>query len=103
MKRVDRITKMEAALDASREAVDKLSEALEAYEAAFAQLNELSAYYGSTQWMRDREADENGKLPQELKRGVLSEDLAYDLIVDNRELVTRMAKIVSESLYNDIV
>ena len=30
--------------------------------------------------MKDYEDDEAGKLPSDLKRGVLSEDLVYDLI-----------------------
>lgn len=103
MKRTDRIAKMEAALDASREAVDNLSAALEAYEENFSKLKALTEYYGSAQWLRDFEADEKGRLPKDLKRGVLSEDAAYDLITDNRELVTRMAKLVAESMHNGTV
>lgn len=40
----------------------------------------LSEYYGSAAWKRDFAADEAGLLPQDLKRGVLSEDGVYDLI-----------------------
>ncbi len=44
---------------------------------------ELDDYYGSY-WMKDFEADEAGRLPEDLKRGVLSEDALYDLLTDNR-------------------
>ena len=43
-------------------------------------LKELRAYYVSDAWKRDFSADEAGLLPQELKRGVLSEDGIYDLL-----------------------
>ena len=41
----------------------------------------LKAYYDKD-WRKDFEADEAGKLPQDLKRGVLSEDGLYDLLTD---------------------
>lgn len=40
----------------------------------------LSDYYSSDAWRRDFAADEAGLLPQDLKRGVLSEDGIYNLI-----------------------
>ena len=43
-------------------------------------LRQLSDYYSSPTWKRDFAADEAGLLPEELKRGVLSEDGIYDLL-----------------------
>ena len=43
-------------------------------------LKALSEYYGSPAWKRDFAADEAGILPEELSRGVLSEDGVYDLL-----------------------
>jgi len=40
----------------------------------------LEAYYTSGQWREDYEADEQGLLPEDLKRGVLSQDALYDLL-----------------------
>ncbi|MBR0135723.1 MAG: DUF4298 domain-containing protein, partial [Clostridia bacterium] len=34
----------------------------------------------------------------DLKRGVLSEDTVYDLIIDNRDLLARMAKLVAKAI-----
>lgn len=39
----------------------------------------LDDYYTSGQWQRDYEADEAGMLPDDLKRGVLSEDGVFNL------------------------
>lgn len=43
-------------------------------------LCDLSDYYSSPEWKLDFAADESGRLPKELKRGVLSEDGLYNLL-----------------------
>ena len=95
MTRIDRIRKMERHLDASVHAFKNLDDALREYEAALPSYLKLIDYYGSAQWMKDHEADEAGKLPQTLKRGVLSEDAVYDLLADTRSMVIRMLKVVT--------
>ena len=47
---------------------------------------ELSKYYGGELWKQDFAADEAGKLPPDLKRGVLSEDGIWNLLSDYREM-----------------
>ena len=47
---------------------------------------ELSKYYGSELWKLDFAADEAGKLPPDLKRGVLSEDGVWNLLSDYRDI-----------------
>ena len=46
----------------------------------------LDAYYRSPLWRSDFEADEAGKLPADLPRGVLSEDGIYNVLEKNEEL-----------------
>ena len=45
-------------------------------------LEELVRYYEGGQWLRDYELDEQGLLPRDLKRGVLSQDGIYNLLDD---------------------
>ena len=101
MEQIERIREMEDCLDASERAIRELSEALSAYEAIQSKLTRLSDYYGGDLWREDYEADEAGKLPGDLKRGVLSEDAVYDLITENRELLVRMLKLVTNALEAD--
>lgn len=101
MEQIERIREMERCLDASEKAIRELSEALSAFEAVQPQLRRLSDYYGSDIWMQDYEDDEAGKLPQDLKRGVLSEDGVYDLLTENRELLVRMLRLVTGALESD--
>ena len=100
-KQIRRIQKMEESLDKSRDVIDKLSAALEAYEAAQDDYYELENYYSSRLWMSDYEDDEAGKIPGDLKRGVLSEDAVYDLITEHRGLMTRMQRCVLKSMENE--
>ena len=59
-----------------------LSDALEQYESLLPAVKELTAYYESPQWMQDYEDDCAKKLPDDLMRGVLSEDAVYNLLSD---------------------
>ena len=88
--RILRIAQMEELMDESLAAARSLEWALENWEAAQPSLETLAAYYEGPLWREDFEADEAGKLPPELKRGVLSEDGLYDLLERARELDSRI-------------
>ena len=45
-------------------------------------LTVLEAYYTGGQWLRDYALDEQGLLPRDLRRGILSQDTLYDLLTD---------------------
>lgn len=93
---IARIKHMEENLDQSAKAVKALLTALEDYRSIQEELEELAAYYSSALWRRDFEDDEAGKLPADLKRGVLSEDAVYDLLTENAKLIDTMQKIVEK-------
>ena len=77
MTQLERIAAMEAAYDRARAA-------LAAGASAEAELRVLAAYMDSGDWLVDYEADEQGLLPADLKRGVLSQDGLYDLLKEAR-------------------
>ena len=47
----------------------------------------LAAYYESPLWRIDFESDEAGQIPEEVKRGVLSEDAIYDVLTTYQDLL----------------
>lgn len=96
--RIERIKAMEEALDATTDATSQLSEAIAAQVDALDALRTLSSYYGSQEWYKDREADERGKLPADLKRGVLGEDLPYEALVDAREAALAALEVATAML-----
>lgn len=86
MQRQDRIQLMEEKFDRALRAVAELDAAVENFKATKAEIEELIAYYESSLWREDFEADEAGQLPVDLKRGVLSQDGIYDLLTDFQRL-----------------
>jgi len=81
---IERIKWMEQRFDKTLTAIkDKSADSLNAIKEDVA---ELSKYYGSELWKLDFAADEAGRFPSGLKRGVLSEDGIWNLLSDYREL-----------------
>lgn len=83
---IARIRTMEQRMNRAAAAVKRLSVALDKWETAQDDITALSEYYGSDLWRQDFDDDEAGLLPADLKRGVLSEDGLWNLLVDVREL-----------------
>ena len=81
-KRIERIKEMERLYDEACEVVTAYSAAFERFLDIQDAIMKLEDYYASD-WREDFEADENGELPPDLKRGVLSEDGLYDLLEEN--------------------
>ncbi len=52
----------------------------------------LEEYYTSLIWISDFEADEAGELPDNLKRGVLSEDDVYNVLIEYGERMQNSMK-----------
>lgn len=95
MKQTERIERMEQNLERVTNALRVLNDALDEYEAAYDALHELDTYYGSDTWKQDFSDDEQGKFPNTLKRGVLSEDTIWNVLEDYRTLKERVSSLLS--------
>ena len=100
MEQIERIQHYETLLDRIAPVLENLEEALDAFEGIQEDVKELAAYYEDDDWREDFEADEAGKLPADLKRGVLSEDGIYDVLSDHYALTIRLLDTVSTILKN---
>ena len=87
---VARITAMEEILDEALRRMDAAGERPQALLDYQSEVKELSEYYSGPDWKADFALDEEGLLPGDLKRGVLSEDGIYDALERNRELLERI-------------
>lgn len=85
-KQIERIEYFESVFGRVSAAAGRLSLALEEFEKLEPELNELEAYYSGKLWKKDYADDEAGRLPPELKRGVLSEDGVYNLLGEIDEI-----------------
>lgn len=84
---VHRIKQMEEILDTANQKMDALEKSIADLKAYQSKIQELEAYYTSPEWKADFAMDEAGKLPKNLKRGVLSEDGIYSVLERNKELL----------------
>ncbi|MBE7070624.1 MAG: DUF4298 domain-containing protein [Ruminococcaceae bacterium] len=85
-----RISEMEEILDRATALITGLEKDLDGFEKLQSDIQKLEAYYTGSDWKNDLKLDEEGKLPVDLKRGVLSEDGIYDLLEKNREMLERV-------------
>ena len=83
----ERIRQMEEIYDKALEIMDKAKEDPDSLLDFQCEISKLEDYYTGKLWMKDFELDEAGKLPADLKRGVLSEDGIYNLLERNSELL----------------
>lgn len=95
---IERINEMECAMNSVSAAVNELSAALERYREVVPQLQKLEHYYTGPLWMQDYDDDNAGKIPEDVCRGVLSEDAVYDLLCKNRQLLDSVAAIAENTL-----
>ena len=95
---IERIKQMEEYLDECTGTIEQMYEQLNRMEELREKMTALFQYYGSEEWYEDRE----GEIPQDLKAGVLSEDLVYDAIMDVREEAFRMLELGTDILKNRI-
>lgn len=84
---------MERRLNRALAAVKRLSTALDKWQEVEADITALNEYYGSDVWKLDLADDEAGRLPADLKRGVLSEDGIWNLLTDCKEVNERMREL----------
>ncbi len=98
MNQIENITCMEQKLDEATAVIKDFTDAFEKYVAAQTYIKELVAYYESEEWRRDFEDDDAGRLPKDLKRGVLSEDGIYNLLAENRALLLEMQELVEKNV-----
>ena len=91
-KQLARIRQMERHLNRVTAAVKRLEVALDKWEDAQEAIAALNEYYGSDLWKQDLADDEAGRLPADLKRGVLSEDGIWNILTDARDLTARLNK-----------
>ena len=96
--RIERIKKMEEKLDNVSPKVDAFEKSLNDLNSAFEDIKSLSEYY-KKEWKEDYEADEQGKIPKDLKRGVLSQDTLFDLLEKLNEMkngITQLNNKINE-------
>lgn len=93
---IERISFMEEIFDKTNKITNDFERVLNDYIDAQKDISILEKYLSGGDWMKDFSLDENGKIPADLKRGVLAEDALFDTLSKNDELVISMKEFVEE-------
>lgn len=101
MDQIERIKTMEEHLNKASQAVKALSDALDLYAEAMESIETIDDYLVSDEWQKDFDDSEAGRLPKDLKCGVLSEDGIWNVIDTSRELNCQMLELVATHLRNE--
>lgn len=96
----EHITKMENILNTHSAQLETLNTLLDFVQQHHAEYNQLIEYYYSDQRNQDLQDDKDHLLPQNLARGVLSEDAIFDLIGDYRDTALRLLETATLILKN---
>jgi hypothetical protein len=92
-KQIDRIVEMERILNETQKILENLQDAQQKWLENFENFQKLSDYYSSAKWFEDFDAFNNGAIPSEVSCGVLSEDGAYNLFVNQHETARESIEI----------
>ena len=93
-----RIRRLEALYEEWAEALPRMEAAQREWRTAHARLQELHHYYFNGEWRRDYEADEAGRLPEDMPRGILCEDTLYNAFIAERELALEWVQLGAQAL-----
>ena len=94
---IERVSQMEAALVRLNDAIATVEGALDTYEQMCDDYRTLDSYYSGKAWWEDLDADNQGLLPEDLPRGILSEDAAYDALGNAEALRERLKEIAQSA------
>ena len=89
-KKYEHITRMENIMVQQEKTIQKLISILEELDDHQKDYESLNAYYYSKQREQDLEDEENHLIPEDLHRGVLSEDEVYNLFLDSHDAALHM-------------
>ena len=96
-KQIERIKQMEELFDESIDGIKEFEKSLKKFKSIQKKIDILEDYYFSKTWRKDYEDDEEGKINSDIKRGVLSQDGIYNMLIENDELLKKLDKFVKKN------
>ncbi|MBB1553779.1 DUF4298 domain-containing protein [Candidatus Gracilibacteria bacterium] len=91
---MNRVASMEKILNDTQKILENLQDAQQKWLENFENFQKLSEYYSSDKWFEDVQME----FPQDFPHGVLSEDGAYNLFVDQGETARKSIEIALKYL-----
>ncbi|MDO4637251.1 MAG: DUF4298 domain-containing protein [Lautropia sp.] len=93
-----RIQRLEALYNEWAELLPGLQLAQQQWQQARERLQVLRQYYFEGEWRSDFAADEAGRIPDGVRRGILTEDTLYNAFIAERELALTWVQLGAAAL-----
>ena len=82
MNQIERIQDMDNRMRRAQVSLEQFQKMKGSFAELVKDMEVLSSYYDSDSWMNDYTADEEHRIPNTIRRGVLSQDGLYDLLTE---------------------
>lgn len=96
--RLENIKQMEDILNRTDALISEMEVLVKRWKENDSDFHRLMGYYGSEEWHNDRKDDEEQIIPQDLPRGVLSEDSVDSTYGNRKEIAIEMIRTAVSSL-----
>lgn len=98
--RLNHLQIMEQHFNALNQFCRKIEQFQQEWQAILPSVQALEEYYRQ-EWRADYEADEQGEIPSDIPRGVLSQDGLYNTFIDYDEQRQMLAEFLQQAVTND--
>lgn len=99
-KDIEEVKKYEAILNKQTELIQKLDKTIDEFVKNKKEYMKLRDYYNSEKYFEDLAKDKNGEYPEDLPRGIFSEDGIFDLFGEQFNIGMKMAETGLDTIKN---
>lgn len=99
-KEIEEVKKYESILNKQLDLIDKLNKTIDEFKKNKKDYIKLRDYYNSEQYFEDLAKDKNGEYPEDLPRGIFSEDAVFDLFGEQFNIGIKMAETGLDTIKN---
>ena len=96
--RLNKIAEMENILNEAEEFIAEAEQFLEKWQVFLPKMKALESYYFDGKWRHDHDAYSEGKIPEDMPCGVLSEDGVFNASTGHHGLAIEYLKVVAKVL-----
>lgn len=98
---IKKVIEMENILNKHGEIIEEFNRVLDKFKESQKDYRKLIAYYSSSEYMKDLEDSDLGKIDPNIKQGIYSQDLIYNLLGDNYQTAIKMLDIGLDIIKNN--
>lgn len=97
---IENVKRYEGILNKQLELIEKLDKTIDEFKSNKEEYIKLRDYYNSKEYFEDLDKDRNGEYPEDLPRGIFSEDAVFDLFGEMFNIGIKMTETGLDTIKN---